>query len=399
MVPRRIISRARVATMQTRTLDPDDLERGLEIRNRSLGVLPAEAREAYKASMLKAIEARTMIGAYEGDLLVGRALIWPFQQWWGGRDVAMAGVAGVVVAPEHRGRGVGLALMDAMIARGRELGFVLSALYPATVSLYRQRGYEIAGAQYRFSFEARLLRDLRGGSAAIREAGPGDAEQIIAMTREHYARGGDNGPKEDLLDDLRDELAEPGIFAYLADGGFVQYGWDGSDLTVYRLIAADPDTARALWAVVGSGSSIAKTVHAYLSPDDPVVHLLGDGVMRDVQVYRWMLRCLDAVAAIEGRGFPTGVEADVAVILDDAHVPANGVSGRLQVTGGKGSLVAGSAEPAAVRLSANALAALYAGVPTTALRASGLLSGGSPRDDALLDAVFAGRPAYMLDSF
>jgi predicted acetyltransferase len=189
----------------------------------------------------------------------------------------MAGVAGVVVAPEFRGRGVGGALMDAIIERSRELGFAISALYPATVPVYRQHGYEIAGAQYRVGVEARLVRELRGGSVAVREATPDDAERIIAMTRSHYARGRDNGPKDDTVDDLREQLAEPGIFAYLADDGFVEYGWERSDLIVYRLIAADVETARALWAVVGSGSSIAKTVHAYLSPDDPVVHLLGDG--------------------------------------------------------------------------------------------------------------------------
>jgi predicted acetyltransferase len=385
--------------MQTRTLDASDIERGLEIRNRSFGILGADARAASEASMRKAIEARTMIGAYDGDMLVGRALIWPFRQWWGGRDLAMAGVAGVVVAPEYRDRGVGSLLMDGIIERGRELGFALSALYAATVPVYRQRGYEIAGAQYRVSIEARLLRDLRGGSVSLREATPDDAEWIIATTRELYAGGRHNGPKDDSVDDLREELADPSVFAYAADRGLVLYGWDRSDLVVYRLIAADAETARALWAVVGSGSSIAKTVHAYVSPDDPVVHLLGDGVMRDVQVNRWMFRCLDVATAIEGRGFPVGVDAEVDVVVDDAQVPDNCVAGRLQVGGGRGALVSGPALPEAVRLSANAMAALYAGVPTSTLRAAGLLKGGSQRADELLDAAFAGRPAYLLEYF
>jgi predicted acetyltransferase len=397
--------------METRTLDVNDIERALAIRNRSFGVLSGDAVADYEARMRRSIEAGTMLGAYDGDLLVGRALIWPFRQWWGGRDIAMAGVAGVVVAPEYRGRGVGGALMGAVIDRGRELGFAVSALYPATVPVYRHRGWEIAGAQYRFSVEARLLRELRGGSVSLREATPADAEHIVAMTREHFARGRDNGPKDDLIDDLREELAEPGTFGYLADGGFVQYGWDGHDLAVHCLVASDSETAKALWAVVGSGSSVAKTVHAYVSPDDPVAHLLGDGVMRDAQVTRWMFRCLDAAAAIEGRGYPAAVEIDVPIVLDDAQVPANRVVGRLQVSGGKGTLAVGadgrdddrdddrSDHRDAVRLSANGLAAMYAGVPTATLRTSGLLAGGSVDDLALLDAAFAGRPAYLHDFF
>jgi predicted acetyltransferase len=385
--------------MQTRTLDPGDIERALQIRNRSFGVLTGAPLDAYADAIRKSIDDGTTIGAYDGDVLVGRALIWRFRQWWGGRDLPMAGVAGVVVAPEHRGRGVGGALTDGIIDRARELGFALSALYPATVPVYRQRGYEMAGAQYRFSVDTRLLRDLRGGAVAVREATPDDAEHIVALMRDHYARSRDNGPKDDNVDDLREELAEPGIFGYLADGGFVEYGWDGMDLVVYRMIAPEPETAKALWAVVGSGSSVAKTVHAYLSPDDPLAHLLGEGIKRDAQVSRWMLRCIDAAAAIEGRGFPAGIDVDVPVVLDDAQVPANRVAGRIQVSDGKGVLVAGGAADSAVRLSANGLAALYAGKPTATLRASGLLTGGSTDEHARLDAAFAGRPAYLLDYF
>jgi hypothetical protein len=47
---------------------------------------------------------------------------------------------------------------------------------------------------------------------------------------------------------------------------------------------------------------------------------------------------------------------------------------------------------------ARGLAALYAGTPLVTLRQAGLVSGGSPPDDAALDAAFAATP-YMLDDF
>ena len=53
---------------------------------------------------------------------------------------------------------------------------------------------------------------------------------------------------------------------------------------------------------------------------------------------------------------------------------------------------------APLRLGARGLAALYAGTPVGALRLSGLASGGTPDDDAALDAAFAAT-AYMLDDF
>ena len=49
-------------------------------------------------------------------------------------------------------------------------------------------------------------------------------------------------------------------------------------------------------------------------------------------------------------------------------------------------------------LGARGLAALYAGTPVTTLRQAGLAVGGSPEQDAVLDAAFAGT-AHMLDAF
>jgi hypothetical protein len=49
-------------------------------------------------------------------------------------------------------------------------------------------------------------------------------------------------------------------------------------------------------------------------------------------------------------------------------------------------------------MGARGLAALYAGTPLLSLRQAGLACGGSPEDDAALDAAFAGT-AYMLDAF
>jgi predicted acetyltransferase len=49
------------------------------------------------------IAAGGALGAFDGSRLVGTALVLDLGQWWFGRQVRMAGVAGVKVAPEYRG--------------------------------------------------------------------------------------------------------------------------------------------------------------------------------------------------------------------------------------------------------------------------------------------------------
>lgn len=387
--------------VETRTLDKADIARSFDIRTRAFGALPDAARPGWEAEVARAIEERRVVAAYDGDLLVARALIRPFAQFWGGRVLPMAGIAGVIVSPEYRGRGVGTALMSAVVERGRELGCPLSVLYPATVQVYRKTGWEIAGTQPRITITTRILRELRGGEVEVRQAGPGDGTRLTAIMREQYAADRANGARDCLAEEFAEELADPSVFAYVADDGFVLYGWDDKDLVVYQLMAGTRETARALWAVVGSSSSVAERVHAYVSPDDPIHQLLGECVAEEVKETRWMLRLLDVEAALAGRGYPSGVQLDVPLVIDDPQAAANTVSGRLTVSGGSGQLVLDDAVTAddAVRLGPNGLAALYAGTPMASLVVAGLVQGGSAEHHALLDAAYVGRRAYLLDYF
>src|SRR5207248_2641558 len=123
---------------------------------------------------------------------------------------------------------------------------------------------------------------------------------------------------------------------------------------------------------------------------------------------KWMLRVVDAKAAIEGRGFPDDVSLTARLTIIDDSLPRNSGYWSLIVDGGKGSLerVAAGADGAApgstapgstapgstapgstapgstapgsgsgagtLTLGARGLAALYGGTPVSTLRLAGL---------------------------
>ncbi|MEV4009733.1 GNAT family N-acetyltransferase [Nonomuraea angiospora] len=380
--------------MEIRDLTPDDLDDVLDVRTRSFGPLPAADKENWRRVVRSMFGEGRYLGVFDGSRLAGAARLRRFTQWWHGRPQPMAGVAGVTISPEDRGRGVGSLLMRAVVERATALGDAVSVLFPATTPIYRSIGYEHAGVQHKVTLSAEALRHLRpSGQVGLRRMGPDDAAEVMAVLHRVYAAARASGPISKDERTWRLWLENQDDFLYLAEDGFVVYRWRGDDIQVENLVAGSAETARALWSLVGSASSIARNVVAAVAPDDPVLWMLREWPSEEVRQARWMFRVLDVAAAVERRGFPAYVSCEAVVTVDDPL--GGGGSWRLEVAGGSGAVtpVAGSG----VMLSVNGFSALYAGVPTATLRLSGLMSGDDRYDEAL-DAAFAARP-YMLDSF
>ena len=417
----------------------DDISAELDLRRRSFGPVTADQLPGWTASVQASIDAGEMLGAFDGTRLVGSARYFPMEQWWYGRPMPMAGVAGVKVAPEERGRGVGKALMTRLIAEMSALRYPVSVLYPATMPLYRRFGWENAGGKYETvlpigSLEALLppdpLAGARGpgaagapGSGAGGAAGLGavagdgrgaadtqvcratvaDAQAVVDVLGTVHKSLRDCGPATHLPGVVSAWLDDEDHFAYLASDGFLSYRWAQrhSELNVEFLVAASAATARTFWRILASHASMTDTVRVCLAPDDPIDWLTREPAAEVRRVEGWMLRILDPAAAIAARGFPSAVTLTAELELTDDVMSANSGCWRLEVSGGAGALTqAAPADRAAtLRLGARGLAALFAGAPMVTLRLAGLVTGGNPAADEELDGAFACRPPFMLHNF
>ncbi len=343
----------------------------------------------------------------------------------------MAGVGGVKVAPEYRGRGVGRALMNGLIPELVARGYPVSTLYPATAPLYRSLGWEIAGARHETTVPMQALARLlapdqaatgqapagqapagRAGESSaapdgLRRAAAADAAVVAETLGQVYGSLRDRGPATFGLGAIAEWLDDDDHFAYLADDGFLSYRWGHvhESVRVEVLAAASASTARAFWQLLSTHGTMADEVRACLPPDDPISWLTVEPSAAVRQTWKWMLRLIDVQAAVAARGFPASVEASAQLEIADDVLPANAGRWRLEVGDGGGKIArvgpldaAGDGGPV-LRLGARGVAALYAGLPLSTLRRAGLADGGDEASDEALDSAFGGRPAFMLHDF
>jgi predicted acetyltransferase len=397
-----------------RQLGPaDDLEVEIDLSRRAFGPVSDTEREDRLAEAGAAAGAGRYFAAFDGPTPAGVAMFHDMRQWWHGRAVRMAGVGGVKVAPEQRGRGTGRALMTEVLRVIAGRGYPLSVLYPATAPLYRSLGWEMAGGFYRAEIPARSLASLlaadgpadpQPGPPVLRRAGPGDAAEVNAILGAVHESARHCGAATYDTDTIRRWwLTDETLFCYLADDGFLAYGWqrEHRDMWVLAAVAGSAPTTRALWSLVGSHAPLARQIRSAVMPDDPLGWLTREPDVALASNWSWMLRVVDAPAAIAGRGFPAAVDVAVALQIDDPQLPANAGLWTLEVGGGKGSFTHSSASVSSagpVRVGARGFAALYGGIPMATLRLAGLAAGGGAADDEALDAAFSGR-AFMLNAF
>ncbi|MEE6263706.1 GNAT family N-acetyltransferase [Plantactinospora sonchi] len=395
--------------MQVRPLEVDELEAAWQLGRLAFGSAPTPAPSA-----LAPLDGLTRYGAFDtAGRLLGKAVDLHHEQWWAGRRVAAADVAGVAVAPEARGRGVARALLRKLLADARERGAAVSALFPTITGPYRSCGWEVAGALRAVDLPTVALPAHRpapeltvraGGSADL--AAVADLYDRIARHRCGLLtrRGGlfDQAPPTAGLPDGID-----GLTLVEQDGHLVGYAaWSrgrGYDqhavLTVEDILACTGGAARELVGVLASWRSVTPTVRLWPLAHDAVTAQLPLEQVRVHEERIWMHRPVDVARAVADRGWPTGTRGRVDFALTDDNAPWNTGFWRFEVDGGEARLHRIPDEPT-LSLDVRGFALLYTGAADAyAVAEAGLSGGAAGADPGPLDLLGAGPRADVLDYF
>jgi predicted acetyltransferase len=394
--------------MEMRALRSDELEQAW-----SLGSEAFNAPVEREALFLERSRAEDFTGIFDGARLVAQAQAHPFQQFFGGRSVSMGGVASVATAPDQRGRGLGRRVMRGCLEAMRERGDAISTLFPATLRFYRSLGWEVAGSLVHRSLEPTALQGIeKPEGVRVRKARDDDAPglrgcyQRLAASSNGFldrsewwwSRIFEAWKTRRLYVAENDAGVVDGYVSYRqVDGEYSDLGGD-FEIRVGELIATTPDASRALWRLLGSWAPQVERI-LYQGPfDDPLLLLVTEQNTRVLAEGRWVTRLVNARAAIESRGYPAAVDAEVHLRLCDEILGDNDGDFVLRVVGGEAVLEPGG--KGEISLDVGAATALYTGASScAALARAGRLQGGSSAAWQSLDAVFAAASPWMPDEF
>ncbi|MEW6281002.1 MAG: GNAT family N-acetyltransferase [Candidatus Eremiobacterota bacterium] len=382
--------------MKVGRLEPGDLERWLTLLRSAFNVKLEDAArwmEQDGHDNVRLIrDARGVLG--------GHTLL-PMGQFYGGRRVPMAGIGAVAVAPEFRGGGTAIRLMEEAVREMYATGFPLSVLYPATQVLYRKSGYEQAGLRCHASMKlSQIGLSDRSLPLVALPSEPARVEELYGrwarMTNGAVDRTFCNWIRvlrrhEDPIDFYG--VGEPleGYLALRRTGGIANYNLELTDL-----IATSADAARRLFSLLADHRTLADEVLFPCLPQDPILAALPEQYLQLRLRNWWMLRVVDVPRALAERGYPRTVRTSLDLEVHDELIPDNRGPWRVEIRDGQAQVETGG--KGRLKVGIRGLACLYGGFFTPwQARAAGLLDG--PDEElARLEGVF-GSPAAMVDGF
>ncbi|MEH0828953.1 GNAT family N-acetyltransferase [Micromonospora sp. CPCC 205739] len=392
-------------TVHVRELTDDELTDAWNLGRHAFGSDPQPPPH-----VTVAVPGMTRYGAFDHTgRLLGKAVDLHHEQWWSGRAVSAADVAGVAVAPEARGRGVARALLTGLLRGAHDRGAAVSALFPTVTAPYRACGWDVAGVLRTVDLPTVALpRHRPAPHLTVRAGTPADLPAVVALY-ERLARDrcGLLTRRGALFDRhyRGDTLPFDGLTLVEDDGQLVGYaGWDrgrgyraDAVLTVEDVFATTAEAARELVGVLASWHSVAPKLRLCLLDGDAVSAQLPLEALREHEQEPWMHRPVDVARAVAARGWPAHVRGHVEFALTDELADWNSGTWRLEVADGEAQLTRVTAE-VDLHLTVRGFALLYSGASTArSVADAGLLR--TAADPRALDLLAAGGAAQLLDYF
>ena len=348
---------------------------------------------------------------YDGDRLVAMARARPFAQWFGRRAVPCGGVSSVMIATDHRGRGLARAVMAHALDAMAERGEPISSLFPTTATLYRSLGYEIGGT---YRVQRVPIAELPASDGSLTwEPAAFDAVEVRSVANragiDHDGWLVRGEVDYAWLEHNRRHRATSGdVFVGRRDGApvaaaAVSYTSTPTDevfeLTADLVTGVDHHALGEALAFLARHGTAAGQADVKLPTHVLVADLAHPQRLGHVWGKPWMTRIVDVPGALAARGWSPVVGTTIDLEITDDGRTGNAGRWRLTITEGTATVEAGGDGTATLDI--RDLASWYTGAtPATGLARRGHLTTDDDGLPAVMDAIVSGgEPPTTIDFF
>ncbi len=307
---------------------------------------------------------------HQKEQIAGGLAILPMGQWWGSQRVPMGGIAAVGIAPEYRGTGAAITMIQQTLKELHARSVPISVLYPATQRLYRKAGYEQAGSFCTWEIACETIPTTEQPLPVVR------VEFDIKFLNELYQQKARliNGHL-DRYQAIWDRLGKPDeketVYTYFIGSanqpeGYIVFSQhrteEGSILRIKDWVLLTNAAVQSFWNFIASHRSQIEKVRWRSSIVDYLGLLLPEQTAKIKSTMRWMLRIINVVKALEMRGYPPGIEAELHLEIQDDLFAENNGKFILAVSKGRGEVTSGG--KGELQLDIKGLVPLYTGLFT-----------------------------------
>ncbi|MBD2306778.1 GNAT family N-acetyltransferase [Chroococcidiopsis sp. FACHB-1243] len=337
--------------------------------------------------------------------VVGGLGLLPMGQWYGGICVPMTGIAAVGIAPEYRGSGAAIALMQNVVRELHSSGIPLSVLYPAMQHLYRKAGYEQGGSHCGWEIPTQSIQVKEQLLPAI-PVEVDNFEWQKLYQQQAKLNNGNLARHQSIWQRLIQSDAKETVYAYLLGSsdrpqGYIIFrqrrGENKSYLVVKDWAILTTAAAKSFWAFLAKHRSQIDKVQWRGSLVESLSLLLPEQTLEPEFVQRWLLRIVSVEKALSTRGYPSGVESELHLEVQDDLLEANRGRFILSVANGRGEVTRGGRGE--MQLDVRGLAPLYTNLFTPQqLQQMGYLQA-TEMAIATATALFTNSSPWMPDFF
>lgn len=313
-------------------------------------------------------------------------------QWYNGANIPMVGIAGVGIAPEYRGKGTAIALMQSVLQELYSKEIPISVLFSAAQPLYRKAGYEQAGVLCTWEVSTNTIPTQKH-SLEVRSLNlDSDLFERLYNQQAHLNQG--------FLDRnavIWQNIKDAPVYAYQFENeGYIIFQQQENCINIKDWVLLTPAAVRQFWTFLSNHRSQIDRIEWKSSPVDALNLCLPDQTARSKWLKCWMLRIVHLQQALQRRNYPT-INAELHLDIQDAVLPNNQGKFILTVEDGRGVMTSGGRGD--LQLEIRALSPLYTGLFTAEQLAYSALLSGTPEVIQTATQLFASPTPWMPDFF